>query len=202
MIQFIKENLKKIYSWYQIYHIYIWFFVAFQFLSHVWLSVTPWTAAHRLPCPSLFLGVCLNSCPFNWWCYLTISSFAAPSPLALNLSQHQGQFQRSLSSHQGQFQRLLSSHQVAKLLEHIDLISDIFAGWRYTRAGGVIQSKSKDLSSRTDGNLSEGSRRPVFSSNSQAERVNSPFLCLLCYSGLQGLQWIGWGRQSALLSPH
>ena len=28
----------------------------------------------RLPCPSLSPGVCLNSCPLNWWCHPTISS--------------------------------------------------------------------------------------------------------------------------------
>ena len=28
----------------------------------------------RLPCPSLSPWVCLNSCPFCWWCYLTILS--------------------------------------------------------------------------------------------------------------------------------
>ena len=32
----------------------------------------------RLPCPSLSPGVCLNSCPFCWWCSHTISSSAAP----------------------------------------------------------------------------------------------------------------------------
>ena len=32
----------------------------------------------RLPCPSLSPGVCSNSCPLSWWCYLTISSSAAP----------------------------------------------------------------------------------------------------------------------------
>ena len=32
----------------------------------------------RLPCPSLSLGVCSNSCPLSWWCYLTISSSAIP----------------------------------------------------------------------------------------------------------------------------
>ena len=32
----------------------------------------------RLPCPSLSLGVCSNSCPLSWWCFLTISSSAAP----------------------------------------------------------------------------------------------------------------------------
>ena len=30
------------------------------------------------PCPSLSPGVCSNSCPFSQWCYLTISSSAAP----------------------------------------------------------------------------------------------------------------------------
>ena len=32
----------------------------------------------RLSCPSLSPGVCSNSCPLSWWCYLTISSSAAP----------------------------------------------------------------------------------------------------------------------------
>ena len=31
----------------------------------------------RLLCPSLPPGVCSNSCPLHWWCYLTISSSAA-----------------------------------------------------------------------------------------------------------------------------
>ena len=32
----------------------------------------------RLPCPSLFLGVCSNSYPLNSWCHPTISSSFAP----------------------------------------------------------------------------------------------------------------------------
>ena len=44
----------------------------------------------RLPCPSLSPGVCSNSCPLNWWCFLTISSSAL---FAFKLSQHQGLFQ-------------------------------------------------------------------------------------------------------------
>ena len=32
----------------------------------------------RLPCPSLSPGVCSNSCPLSQWCWLTISSSAAP----------------------------------------------------------------------------------------------------------------------------
>ena len=45
-----------------------------QLLSCVWLFVTPWTAACRLPCPSLSLRVCADSCLLNWWCYPNISS--------------------------------------------------------------------------------------------------------------------------------
>ena len=32
----------------------------------------------RLPCPSLFPGVCLNSCPLNRWCHPTTSSSVVP----------------------------------------------------------------------------------------------------------------------------
>ena len=31
---------------------------------------TPWTAARRLPCPSLSPGVCSHSCPLSQWCHL------------------------------------------------------------------------------------------------------------------------------------
>ena len=43
-----------------------------QSLSHVQLFVTPWTTACQVP------QVCSNSCPSSRWCYLTISSSAAP----------------------------------------------------------------------------------------------------------------------------
>ena len=33
----------------------------------------------RLRCPQPFPGVCVNSCPLSWWCYLTILSPAALS---------------------------------------------------------------------------------------------------------------------------
>ena len=32
----------------------------------------------RLPCPSLSLRVCSNSCPLSWWCHPTISSSITP----------------------------------------------------------------------------------------------------------------------------
>ena len=46
----------------------------------------------RLPCPSLPLGVCSNSCPLSQWCHSNISSsvthFSCPQS-----GQHQGLFQ-------------------------------------------------------------------------------------------------------------
>ena len=54
-------------------------YVVVQSLSHVQLFVTPWTAAHRFPCPALSLKVCSNSCPLNQWCHPTISSPVIPS---------------------------------------------------------------------------------------------------------------------------
>ena len=36
-------------------------------LQHAWL-----------PCPSLFLGICSQSCPLIWWCHPTISSSVIP----------------------------------------------------------------------------------------------------------------------------
>ena len=66
---------------------------------------------------SLFPRVCSNSCPLSQWCYLPISSSFAPSPLALNLSQHQCVFQW-----------VSFAHQVAKVLKlqfNISTSSDI-----------------------------------------------------------------------------
>ena len=42
-------------------------------------SLQPHRLQHTsLPCPSLFPGVCLNSCPLSQWCHPTISSSVAP----------------------------------------------------------------------------------------------------------------------------
>ena len=42
-------------------------------VAQLCLTATPWTAACRLACPSLFPGVCSNSCPLSQWCHPTIS---------------------------------------------------------------------------------------------------------------------------------
>ena len=43
--------------------------------SYLW---PPGLQHARLPCPSLSPGICLNSCPFHWWCHPTISSLCLP----------------------------------------------------------------------------------------------------------------------------
>ena len=60
----------------------------------------------KLPCPSPSLVACSNLCPLSQWCHPAILSSVNPSPLAFNLSQHQGLFQW-----------VSSSHQLAKVLE-------------------------------------------------------------------------------------
>ena len=54
-----------------------------QLLSRVQLFVAPWTAAARLPCPSLSPRVCSNSCPLSQWWYLTMSFSATPFSFCL-----------------------------------------------------------------------------------------------------------------------
>ena len=49
-----------------------------QSVSHVWLFATPWTAAHKVPCPSLSPRACSNSCPLSQWCRPMILSSAVP----------------------------------------------------------------------------------------------------------------------------
>jgi len=49
----------------------------------------------RLLCPPLSPGVCSDSCPLSWWCYLTISSSAAPFSFCLQSFPASGSFPMS-----------------------------------------------------------------------------------------------------------
>ena len=70
-------------------------------------SLWPHEPQHaRPPCPSPTPRVHPNPCALSQWCHPTILSSVVPSPLALNLSQHQGLFNW-----------VSSLHQVAKVLE-------------------------------------------------------------------------------------
>ena len=53
------------------------FVIVAQLLSHVQLFATHGLQHIRLPCPSLSLRVCLDSCPLSKWCHPTISSSVA-----------------------------------------------------------------------------------------------------------------------------
>ena len=68
--------------------------VVLESLRHVWLQ--PHGLQHaRLPCRSLSPGVCSNSCPLSQWCYLTISSSAAPFSFCLQSFPASGSFPMS-----------------------------------------------------------------------------------------------------------
>ena len=73
------------------------FFQSVQFSrSVVSNSLWPHEPQHaRPPCPLPTPGVHPNPCPSSRWCHPTISSSLVPFSPALNLSQHQGLFQRS-----------------------------------------------------------------------------------------------------------
>ena len=63
--------------------------ISLLLFSHWVMSDSLWSHGllyTRLPRPSLSLGVCSNSCPLSWWCYLTnlilcIPLFLLPSVL-------------------------------------------------------------------------------------------------------------------------
>ena len=53
-------------------------FVVVQSHSCVQFFPTHGLQHARLPCPSLYPGVCSNLCPLNWWCHPTILSSVTP----------------------------------------------------------------------------------------------------------------------------
>ena len=82
-------------------------FGSVQLLSHVWLFVTPWTAACQA-CLSIteLPESTQNHVPYVGDAIQPSHPLSSPSPPALNLSQHQGLFTW-----------VSSSHHVAKVLE-------------------------------------------------------------------------------------
>ena len=68
--------------------------VVVQLLSRVWLFTTPWTV---MPGSSVlhYLWSLLKSCPLSRWCYLTISSSAAPFSFCLQSFPASGSFPKS-----------------------------------------------------------------------------------------------------------
>ena len=80
--------------------------IVVQSPSHIRLFATPWLQHVRLPYPSPSPGVCQVHIQWIGDAIQPSHPLSPPSPLAPNLSQHQGLFQW-----------VSSSNQVAKLLE-------------------------------------------------------------------------------------
>ena len=99
-------------------------------------SLQPHGLQHaRLSCSSLSPGVCSNSCPSSWWCYLIISSSVVPSPPAFNPSQLAGSFPMSQFLTSGS-QRIRASASASVLQMNIQ-------GWFPLGLTGLISSLSK-----------------------------------------------------------
>ena len=67
----------------------------FLLFSNEVMSDTLWLhelQQNRFPCPSLSLGVCLNSCPLSQWCHPTISSSVVPFSSCLKSFPASGSF--------------------------------------------------------------------------------------------------------------
>ena len=66
-----------------------------QSFSHIWLFVTPWTAACQASCPSPLPGAHSNSCLSRWWCHPTISTSVVPFSCSLQSFPVSGSFPMS-----------------------------------------------------------------------------------------------------------
>ena len=66
------------------------FFVAVQLLSHVWLSATPWTAAHQVPLPSRGFRSLLKLASIESVMLSNNLTLCCPFSCAFNLSQRRG----------------------------------------------------------------------------------------------------------------
>ena len=112
-------------------------FSSVQSLSRVWLFVTPYTAAHQLPCPSPTPRACSNPCPSNLWCHPTISS-VIPFSSCLQSFPASGSFLMSeLFTSGGQSSGTSASASVLPVNIH---------GWFHLGLTGLISLQSKGLS--------------------------------------------------------
>ena len=89
-------------------------------------SVTPWTAALWLRCPSVFPRVCSDSGPLSQWWHPTIQQpLLSASPPALSLSQHQVVFSSESALHQvAQVLELQLQHQSFQWIFGVDVLYD------------------------------------------------------------------------------
>ena len=138
--------------------------VVVQLLSCVWLW--PHGLQHSgFPCFPLSSGVCSNSCPLSWWCYLTISSSVSPFSFCLQSFPASGSFPVS--------QLFASGGQSIGASASASVLSVNIQGWFPLGLTGFISLQSKGLSS-------------VFSST-RFKGINSSALSLLYGSALTSM---------------
>ena len=87
-------------------------------------SLRPHEPQHtRPPCPSPTPGVYPNSCPFSWWCHLTVSSSVVPFSLCPQSFPASGSFQMSqFFSSGGPSIGVSTSHQSFQWTPRTDLL--------------------------------------------------------------------------------
>ena len=108
----------------------------FSHSRHVWLFVTPWTAAHQASLSFPSPGACSNSCPLSRWCHPTISSSVIPFSCCLQSFPASGSFPMS---------RLFASGGQCIGASASVLLMDI-QGWFPLGLTGLISLQSKGLS--------------------------------------------------------
>ena len=107
----------------------------------LWLSnsLGPHGLQHgRLPCPSLSPGVCSNSCPLRWRCYLTISSSVALFSFCLQSLPASGSFPMS--------QLFASSGQSVRVSTSASVLTINIQNWFPLRLTGLTFFQSKGRS--------------------------------------------------------
>ena len=102
-------------------------------------SLRPHELQHtRLPCPSLFPGVCSNSCPLSQWCHPTIPSSAAPFTFCLQSLPASGSFPVSW---------LFASHdQRTRFSASASVLPINIQGWFLLGWTGLVSLQSKRFS--------------------------------------------------------
>ena len=101
---------------------------------------------NRLLYLSLSPGVCSNSCPLSWWCYLTISSSAVLFSFCCQFFLASGSFPMSQKRWPKYWSFSLASVLPMNIQGWFSFLSFFFQGWFSLGLTGLISLQSKGLS--------------------------------------------------------
>ena len=102
------------------------------------MVVTPWTAAHRAPCPSPTPRACSHSSPSSQWYYPTISSSVIPFSSCLQFYPASGSFSMC--------QFFTTGGQIIRVSGSASVLSTNIQDWFPLGWTGWISLLSKELS--------------------------------------------------------